>query len=73
MLLNPKNTRQKMALRKISDLWGIDKFHNTIIPILWLKVDVHVVHMGDVPLMHPHEANDQVLVRDVIGTCALWN
>lgn len=73
MLLNPKNTRQKMASSKISGLWSIDKFHNTNIPILWLKVDVHVVHMGDVPLMHPHEANDQVLVWDVIGTCALWN
>jgi hypothetical protein len=24
-----------------------------------VKVDVMVVHVGDVPFMHPHEPNDQ--------------
>jgi hypothetical protein len=60
-----------VALGKINDFWGIDRFHGIVIPNFWLKVDVNVVHMGDVPFMHPHEANDQVLVQDVIGTCAL--
>ncbi len=58
ILLNPKNTRQKVALGKISGIWGIDRFHDTTIPFFWLKGDVNVVHMGDVSLMHPHEAND---------------
>ncbi len=62
-----------MASCKISGLWEIEKFSGIVIPNFWLKVDVNVVHKGDVPLMHPHEANDQVLVRDVIRTCALWN
>jgi hypothetical protein len=73
LLLNPENPRQKVASSKISNLWGIDKFHGIAIPNFWFKVDLNVVHIGDVPLMHPHEANDQVLVQDVIGTCVLWN
>lgn len=55
-----------MVARKISGLWGIAMFHGNVIPYFWLKVDVAVVHMGDIPLMHPHEANDQVLVQDVL-------
>ncbi len=41
-------------------------FHGNVIPYFWLKVDVAIVHMGDIPLMHPHEANDQVLVQHVL-------
>ncbi len=66
MLENPKNTRQKVVVGKISGLWGTDMFHGNVIPYFWLKVDVAIVHMGDIPLMHPHEANDQVLVQHVL-------
>ncbi len=53
---------------------GVDKFHGNVIPIFWLKVDVVVVHIGDIPFMHPHsKVDDQVLVQDVIGTSTLWN
>jgi hypothetical protein len=72
-LPNPKNPRQKVALGKINGLWGVDKFHGRFIPIFCVKVDVGVVHVGDVPFIHPHELDDQVLVQDVVGTSTLWN
>lgn len=59
MLLNPKNPKYKVALRKINGLWGVDKFHGHFIPSFCVKVDVVIVHVGDVPLMHPHELDDQ--------------
>jgi len=37
---------------------GIDKFHGSVIPIFWLKVDVVVVHIGDIPFMHPRSEVD---------------
>ncbi len=55
-----------MVAGKISGLWGIDRFHGNVIPYFWLKVDVAVLHMGDIPLMHPHEVDNQVLVQDVL-------
>lgn len=55
--------KAKGGNRKISGLWGIYKFHGNVIPIFWLKVDVVVIHIGDIPLMHPHsKVDDQVLV-----------
>ncbi len=62
-----------MALGKISGLWGMDKFHGCFIPNFCVKVDVVVVHVDDVPLIHPHEPNDQVLMQDVVGISTLWN
>jgi hypothetical protein len=47
-----------MATGKINGLWGIDKFHGDVIPNFSLKVDVAIVHVADVPLMHPHELDD---------------
>jgi hypothetical protein len=35
MLLNAKNPRQKVALRKINGLYGIDKFHGHNIPFFF--------------------------------------
>ncbi len=72
-LLNPKNTQKTVAMGKINSLWGIDKFHGDVIPKFSLKVDVAIVHVANVPLMHPHEPNDQVVVGDVVGISALWN
>lgn len=50
-----------MASGKISGLWGVDKFRGYVIPSFCMKVDVVVIYMVDIPLMHPHEANDQVV------------
>jgi hypothetical protein len=72
VLMNPKNQRQKVVSGKISCLWGIDKFNGSPIPNFSVKV-VAIVHVVDVPLMHPHEVDDQVLMQDVVGTCTLWN
>ncbi len=72
-LLNPKNPRHKVASGKISGLWGLDKFHGCTILDFWFKVYVDVVHMPEVPLIHPHDANDQYVVEHVEGACTLWN
>jgi hypothetical protein len=47
-----------VAIRKINGLWGIDKFYGNVIPNFSLKIDVSIVHVVDVPLMHPHEPDD---------------
>jgi len=73
VLVNPKNPKQKVVSSKMSGHWGADKFHGSPILEFMLKVDIVVVHMPDIPLMHPHEDNDQSLVKDVVGTCTLWN
>jgi hypothetical protein len=73
VLLNPKNVRQKVASSKVSDQWGLEKFHDATIPKFWFKVDVAIVHMLEIPLMHPHKADDQAIVGDVVSTCTLWN
>jgi hypothetical protein len=39
----------------------------------FFKVDVTIAHMPKIPLMHPHETNEQTRVGDVVGTCTLWN
>jgi hypothetical protein len=62
-----------VALRKISQLWGINKIHSLPIQNFWIKVDVAIAHVVDVLLMHAHEANDQFLMKDVVGTSTLWN
>ncbi len=52
-----------MVIGKIIGLRGIDKFHGNVIPIFWLNVDIVVVHISDIPLIHPHsKVDDQVLV-----------
>jgi len=61
-----------VAFGKISCHWGVDKFHGSPILEFMLKMDV-VAHVLDTPLMHLHEVDDQALVRDVVGTCTLWN
>jgi hypothetical protein len=40
-----------------------------------MKVDVVVVHMGDIPFMHPHQNDNWVLVQDVLELppCATGN
>jgi hypothetical protein len=38
-----------------------------------LKIDIEKAHVHDHLLMHPHEADDQACMQDVVGICALWN
>ncbi len=52
-----------MISRKINGLWGINKFHGLPIPNFWIKINLVVAHMVDVPLMHTHEVDDQFLMK----------
>jgi hypothetical protein len=61
-MCDPKNPKQKVASGKINGLQGVDKFHGCVIPSFWVKVDVAVIHMVDIPLMHSRKVNDQVVV-----------
>ncbi len=62
-LANTKNQGHKVISRKINGLWGIDKCHGLPIPNFWIKVDVAIAHVVDVPLMHIHEADDRFLMK----------
>jgi hypothetical protein len=73
VLVNLKNPKQKVAFGKISGCWGSKKFHCSLIPKFWYKVDVMVVHMLEGPLMHSHENDDHAIVKDVVGICTMWN
>jgi hypothetical protein len=63
--MNPKNAWQKVASSKISGQWGLEKFHGTIIPKILFKVDVITTHMLEIPLLQPHEVDDQAIVGDL--------
>jgi hypothetical protein len=56
----------------VSDISGTDKFHCSTFPETWFKVDVKEALLPNVPLMYPYEANDQNVVKDVVGGNALW-
>jgi len=47
----------------------VDKFHGSNIPEFSFKVGVGLMHATNIPLMHPHEVDAQVVVGDVVGTC----
>jgi len=36
-------------------------------------VDVVVAHVLDTALVYLYEVDDQVIMRDVVGICTLWN
>lgn len=71
--MSVKNNKQKVALGEISGVWVVDKFHFKFIPKFWYKVDVTIVHLCDVALMYPYEAWDPCVVKDVVGSCTLWD
>ena len=71
--MNPRASRQKVAVGKISGLPGKHKFHFTDIPETWFKVDVSDILQKGVALMFPFDADDQNVMEDVRGTCTLWN
>jgi hypothetical protein len=72
-LMNPKNSKQKVAVGVVSGFGGIDKFHGNTIPESWIKVDVKEVVCPNAELMYPHEPGDQQQLKDVIGGNALWD
>jgi hypothetical protein len=72
-LMNPKSTKQKVASRVISGIGGKDKFHFTVIPESWFKIDVQQVFVPEVALMWENESEEQTKVGDIRGGNALWD
>jgi hypothetical protein len=73
MLFNPKSPKQRVVGSKISGLWGVDKWHDFVIPNLFVKVDISIIHVVEIPLMVTNEVVDQFTVGDAIGSSTLWN
>jgi hypothetical protein len=73
LLVNPKTIGKRWHLAKLTVVGGVDKFHGSLIVDVCFKVDVVVAHVLDTPLMYMYGANDQLVVRDVVGICTLWN
>jgi hypothetical protein len=72
-LMNPKNSKQRVAVRFVSGFAGIDTFHFRPIPDTWLKVDVKEVTTPTAALMYPNEDADQHQVKHVLCGNTLWD
>jgi hypothetical protein len=72
-LMNPRNQKHKVAAGVISGISRIDKFHDSTFSESWFKVDVKEALAPNVPLMYPHDASDQNVVNDAVGSNALWD
>jgi hypothetical protein len=70
--MNPRWTVQKVAVGTISGLPKTYKFHFKDIPEHWFKVDVREALRSKTALIYPNDDADQSIVRDVVGTAALW-
>jgi hypothetical protein len=57
----------------IKSFWGRNKFHCMPIEELWFQIDIQEVYMSNHLFMHPNEIADQMILRDVVGTSALWH
>ena len=53
VLMNPRSTRQKVAVGKISGLLGVQKFYFKDILPTWFKVDIKEILHSGVALMMP--------------------
>ena len=62
-----------MAIRRISRILGIHKFHLNDIPETWFKVDILEIMLLDVPLMMPRDDEGFSIMKDVKGTSTLWD
>jgi hypothetical protein len=71
-LMNPKNSKQRVAVGFVSGFEGIDTFYFRPIPNAWLKVDVKEVMIPTAALMHPNKDADQLQVKHVLGGNTLW-
>jgi hypothetical protein len=72
-LTNPAAPRFKVAVGKISGLPGVHKFHFRDIPPTWFKVDILEIMLPEVPLMYPMDEEGFSVVKDVKGTCTIWD
>jgi hypothetical protein len=71
--MNPKNSKQRVAVEFVSGFGGIDTFHFRPIPDAWLKVDVKDVTTSIAALMYPNEDADLLQVKHVLGGNTLWD
>ena len=72
-LINPRSTKQKVATGVITGIGGVDKFHFTIIPNTWFKIDIRNIFAPDVPLMWENVSADQMKMEDVKGDNVVWD
>ena len=72
-LLNPRNQKQKVAAAVVSGIGGVDKYHGSTVPESWFKVDVKEALSPNIPLLYPNEAAEQSVVKDAVGSNALWD
>ena len=72
-LLNARNQKQKVAAAVVSGIGGVDKFHSSTFPETWFKVDIKEALSPSIPLLYPNEAADQSVVKDAVGSNALWD
>jgi hypothetical protein len=71
--MNPRSIRKKVATGVVNGIGGEDKFHFTIIPETWLKIDITKVFAPNVALMLEVALVDQRGVGDVKGGNAIWD
>jgi len=72
-LFNPRTVKQKVALGRISNIGGVDKFHYMLIPKNWLKVDVRSVSQPNVVLMFSKVEAEQNTLHNVQGGNLIWD
>ena len=72
-LFNPRMTRQRVAVGKISGLPGQHQFHFCDIPETWFKVDVITILQPSVPLMYPNAEAEHSIIEHVKGTSTIWD
>ena len=71
-LLNPRMTRQRVAVGKISGLLGKHQFHFRDIPETWFKVDVITILQPSV-LMYLNAEVEHSIIEHMKGTSTIWN
>jgi hypothetical protein len=72
-LMNPKKSKQRVAVGFVSGFGGIDTFYFRPIPDAWLKVDVKEVTTPTVALMYPNEHVEKFQMKHVLGGNTLWD
>jgi hypothetical protein len=72
-LLNPRNQKQKVAAAVVSGIGGVDKYHGSTFPESWFKVDVKEALSPGIPLLYPNKAAEQTVLKDAVGSNALWD
>ena len=71
--MNPRFTKQKLAVGRISGLGGMDMFHCLTILRSWYRIDVIQVLQPNVPLMFEKKDVEQFVLKDVKGGNTIWD